>query len=375
MTQEEKRALITRNLDEVLTPEELNHLLSTNTPLKHYIGFELSGQIHIGQGLVTAMKIKDFLDAGVDCTIYLADWFSWINDKLTGDLDIIQSVGVAYFKNGFTACLQALGADPTKVHFVTSTELYKNRLDYWQSVIEISKNTTLARMMRSVSIMGRTEGEGMDFAKLIYPPMQAADIFLLQANLAHAGMDQRKAHVIARDTGLQIKTNKLTDAKGEQIKPVALHHHLLLGLTPPPKWPMAKEELQQALSEMKMSKSKPGSAIFITDEPEEIRQKLTKAFCPEKETVYNPVLDWTKHLIFPLRNGIQINRDEKFGGNVSYSSYQDLEKDFQEGALHPMDLKTAVAESLIETLAPIRDYFSNDPAKSTLDNLKKILQS
>lgn len=372
---QKKINLITRNLDEVLTEDELRHLLETDTPLQHYIGFELSGQLHIGSGLITSMKIKDFLDAGAKSIIWLADWHSWINDKLGGDMHIIQTVGVEYFKHAFRASMIAVGGNPDKLTFKTGTELYTNNLDFWASVIEVSKHTTLARMLRSVSIMGRKEGESMDFAKLIYPPMQAADIFMLGANLAHAGMDQRKAHVIARDCALQIKINALKDGRGKQVKPVALHHHLLLGLNPPEKWPLSKEELQDIQSEMKMSKSKPGSAVFITDSEDEIRQKLNKAFCPEKEIGYNPVLDWVKHLIFPLRGSLQVNRPEKFGGNTSYSSYLDLGRDFAEGALHPMDLKNAVAESLIEILSPVRDYFSNNPVKSTLEDLKKILNS
>lgn len=375
MTTEEKFDLITRNTDEVLTTEELKHLLETNTPLKHYIGFEISGQIHLGSGLATMLKIKDFMDAGADCTVFLADWHSWINDKLGGDMATIQKVAVGYFKEGMKASMRAVGGDPEKIRFLTGTELYEGHLDYWATVIEVSKNTTLARMLRSVSIMGRKEGESIDFAKLIYPPMQAADIFFQGVNLAHAGMDQRKAHVIARDCALQMAQHPIKDSSGAVVKPVAVHHHLLLGLTPPPKWPLAKEALQESLSEMKMSKSKPGSAIFITDSPDEIRDKIRKAFCSEKEIEYNPVLDWTRHIIFPLRDKLDIKRDEKFGGDMSYSSYPELEHDFAEGKLHPMDLKSAVAESLIEILEPVRTHFENEPAKSHLEELKKILSN
>lgn len=375
MTEQEKIALITRNLDEVLTQDELEHLLESNTPLRHYIGFEISGQIHLGSGLATMMKIKDFLDAGAECTVFLADWHSWINDKLGGDMATIQKVAVGYFKEGMKASMETIGGDPEKITFLTGTELYQGHLDYWATVIEVSKNTTLARMLRSVSIMGRKEGESIDFAKLIYPPMQAADIFFQGVNLAHAGMDQRKAHVIARDCALQMSQHPIKDRQGSIIKPVALHHHLLLGLTPPPKWPLSKEELQESLSKMKMSKSKPGSAIFITDSPQEIRDKMRKAFCPEKETTYNPVLDWTKHIIFPLRGTLDIKREQKFGGDLVFSSYAQLEQTFSTGELHPMDLKTAVADSLIDILGPVRSHFDKEPAKSHLEELKKILSA
>lgn len=373
MENQEKIDLITRNLDEVLTEDELRHLIETRTPLKHYIGLEISGQVHLGTGLMCMMKIKDFLDAGAHCTVFLADWHSWINDKLGGDMDVIQRVAVGYFKEALKASMHAVGGDPDRIHFITGTELYGGHLDYWATVIEVSKNTTLSRMLRSISIMGRKEGENMDFAKLIYPPMQAADIFFQGVNIAHGGMDQRKAHVIARDCAMQIKSHPLKDGNGETVKPVAVHHPLLLGLAQPPKWPVSQEELQEMLSELKMSKSKPQSAVFITDSEDEIRRKITKAFCPEKEIGYNPVLNWTKLLLFPLRGGIKITRPEKFGGDVEYKSFSDLERDFAEGALHPMDLKNAVAEGLIEILAPVREYFRDGKAKEALDDLKKIL--
>jgi tyrosyl-tRNA synthetase len=37
-------------------------------------------------------------------------------------------------------------------------------------------------------------------------------------------------------------------------------------------------------------------------------------------------------------------------------SYPDLETAYGKGEVHPMDLKKACGESLIEILAPVRDY-------------------
>ncbi len=86
--------------------------------------------------------------------------------------------------------------------------------------------------------MGRKEGETVDFAKLIYPPMQVADIFIQGLTIAHAGMDQRKAHVIMRDVALNLRVRPLLDPASGKIKPVAIHHHLILGLQKPPIWPV-----------------------------------------------------------------------------------------------------------------------------------------
>ena len=229
--------LIMRNVEETLTTADLEKLLARGEQIQHYIGFEISGKIHLGSGLMCMSKIRDFMDAGVDCSIFLADWHTWINDKLGGDRDTIRQVAVNYFKEGMKASLLCLGRDPEKLKFVLGSELYEQPNDFWATVIDVSKNTSLARMQRSITILGRKEGDAVDFAKLIYPAMQVADIFTMQVNLAQSGMDQRKAHVIARDTALHMRINPLRDSDGRQIKPVAIHHHLLLGLRKPPTWP------------------------------------------------------------------------------------------------------------------------------------------
>ncbi|NJE26090.1 tyrosine--tRNA ligase [Thermococcus sp. MV5] len=359
---EKKIDLITRKpTEEILTVNNLKHLLEIGMPLQHYIGFEISGYIHLGTGLMAGAKIADFQKAGIKTRIFLADWHSWINDKLGGDLEVIQKVALGYFKEGMKQSIKVMGGDPDKVEFVLASEILEKG-DYWRTVIDISKNVTLARMMRSITIMGRQMGEAIDFAKLIYPAMQVADIFYQGVNIAHAGMDQRKAHVIAREVAEKLKYHPL-GWDGKKVKPVAVHHHLLLGLQEPPKWPIeSDEEFKEIKTAMKMSKSKPYSAVFIHDTPEEIKQKLRKAFCPAKEVNYNPVLDWAEHIIFREEpTEFTIYRPAKFGGDVTYTTFEELKRDFAEGKLHPLDLKNAVAEYLIDLLKPVREYFEKHP--------------
>ena len=368
-----KFELIKRNTEEIITEEELKDLLKRNEGLRHYIGFEISGQVHLGTGLMCMLKIKDFVEAGVNCSVLLADWHSWINDKLGGDLEIIKKVAVGYFKEAMKASMKCVRGNTQKLKFVLGSDLYHNNDLYWATLIDVSKYTTLARMMRSVTIMGRKEGGSMDFAKLIYPPMQVADIFIQRLNLVHAGMDQRKAHVIARDVANKLSFSPLLRKDGKQIKPVAVHHHLILGLGKPPLWPVPKYKLQDVWSALKMSKSKPDTCIFIHEIPEEIKRKVVKAFCPEKEIEFNPILDWCKYIIFPIDQKLKIKRHRKFGGNINYKNFKDLEKDFAKGNLHPMDLKNSVSESLIRILKPARDHFSKGKPKKMLEELEKLL--
>lgn len=49
-----------------------------------------------------------------------------------------------------------------------------------------------------------------------------------------------------------------------------------------------------------------------------------------------------------------IERLEKWGGNVSYKNYEELEKDFKEKKVHPMDVKLALVKEINRLLDPVR---------------------
>ena len=371
----ERFDLIKRGTEEILTDEDLKQYLETGIPLNHYIGFEISGKVHLGTGIVCMSKVKDFIDAGANCTVFLADWHSWINDKLGGDLEQIQKIAVGYFKEGLKACLKAVGANPEKVKFTLGTNLYHNNDSYWETFIDVCKNTTLNRMHRSITIMGRKLGEGVDFAKLLYPAMQVADIFIQNVSLAHAGYDQRKAHVIARDVALKMKKNNLVNNAGEKIKPLCVHNHLILGLTKPSIWPIKDQaQLQELWSDMKMSKSIPNSAVFVNDTPDQIKNKVKSAFCPEGNVTINPILDWAKFVIFRNENSsILIERKPKFGGNIEFKSYDELESAFLSKSLHPLDLKIGVANKIVDILEPVRKHFEQPSIQKMKKELEELI--
>ena len=97
---------------------------------------------------------------------------------------------------------------------------------------------------------------------------------------------------------------------------------------------------------------------IAVDEPEEsVERKLMSAFCPPKIAEGNPILQIFKHTIFPSpeQSGeVTIERSEKYGGKVSYESYENLELDYVQGKLHPSDLKANAVRSLNEVLEPVR---------------------
>ncbi|MBV9101556.1 MAG: tyrosine--tRNA ligase [Candidatus Dormibacteraeota bacterium] len=372
MSTDERLALIERNTAEILGRDELRTLLDSGMPLQHYIGFEISGRAHLGTGLVSMAKVRDLTEAGVQCRVWLADWHTWINDKLGGDREVIRRIATGYFAEAMRASLLCVGGDPSTLEFVLASDLYDELPDYWACVIDVSKNTTLARMQRSISILGRQEGESVDFAKLIYPAMQAADIFAQKVHIAHAGMDQRKAHVIARDVATHLRINPLRGPGDAVIKPTALHHPLLLGLRRPPVWPVPEESARDVYAAMKMSKSDPHSAVFVHDSPDEIRDKIRRAFCPPQAVEFNPVLDWIDKIVFRIAGGpLEVARSAENGGPAAFTAYEEVADAYASGALHPMDAKAALSERLITLLEPARAHFARPEIRATLDELER----
>lgn len=360
MTTKERMHLITRNCEEIMTKADLERLLESGKTINHYIGFEISGLVHLGTGLVSMGKIADFLEAGVKCKVFLADFHTFLNNKLGGNWEDIRWASENYFKEALIASLKCFGVDSNQIEFISGKDFYEKNPQEWQNFMEIGKHITLSRNKRSISIMGKNLGDDVDMATLFYPPLQVADIATMNINLAHAGMDQRKAHVIAREAIKKIPGNYQT--------PVAVHHNLIAGLTGPESGKNDNESL-------KMSKSKPNSAVYVHDNPEEIREKIRKAYGPPKEVEFNPLLNWVKTLVFWGENEGEfvVERPEKFGGNKIYTKYDEIEKDYASGELFPLDLKNSLAEWLINKLEPARKYFENSKMAKNLAKMKELL--
>jgi tyrosyl-tRNA synthetase len=75
-------------------------------------------------------------------------------------------------------------------------------------------------------------------------------------------------------------------------------------------------------------------------------------------------------VVFPHLGKLEVTRPAKFGGDIAFESYEELAKTYSEGKLHPMDLKTATAESMVKLLEPVRDYFKRKP--ENLEKMKKL---
>jgi tyrosyl-tRNA synthetase len=341
MDVDERLAFIMREpTEEVVTSDELHTLIETKTHPKHYIGLEISGMLHIGSLVMTGFKINDFMKAGINTTVFLADWHTYINDKMGGDWDRIKKVS-QYYTEAFKFFCPG-------VNIVLGSDLYKKTQDYWENFVRFSKHMTLARTMRSLTIMGRSEAEkNLDLSQLLYPPMQSVDIKALDLDIVHAGMDQRKIHMLVREIFPKL---------GWKV-PVLVHHHLLPGLSEPLRISLDEGTGDDTRISSKMSKSKPASGILIHDDEKVIRDKIGKAFCPVGVAAGNPILELVRYVIFHEFDEFVIERPTKYGGSITYTSYKDIEHDFITKKIHPMDLKNSTATYINKIIEPIRKHF------------------
>ncbi len=333
----ERFDIVHRGTKEILVEQELRDLLARNDHPRAYIGYEPSGMFTVGQ-LVTILKVLDLARAGFDVTIFLADMHAFINDKLGGSLDRIREAG-----RNMETVVRAFGAE-RGIEFAWASQLSATE-SYLPRMLRSGKAMSLARAKRAMSIMGRKEEEAdLDAAKLFYPAMQVADIFELKVDVALGGLDQRRAHVLAREVAQHY---------GWPV-PIAIHTPLISSLKGGGRMDVATD----GVVENKMSKSDPTSAIYVTDDEATIRDRIQKAFCPQGEVAGNPIVELARDLLFPQLGSLTIERPAKHGGPLTLENVTLLEQKWTAKEIHPLDLKAAVATGIAQVMAPARRAFT-----------------
>ena len=316
-----KLELIKRNTIEIINENIILDLLKKGKKPVIYCGYETSGDIHLGH-LVSMTKLLDLQKAGFKVKVLFADWHTYLNQK--GDWDFINEQ-LKKWEKGFKA------SGLKDVEFVKGSKIERN-VDYIDDVFKLAVKNTLNRGLRSMQTVGR-DIENAKISQVIYPLMQIVDFKYLKVDGALGGMEQRKIHMLA------LESMKDIDYK----TPFVIHHELIPSLKGP--------------GQGKMSSSVKESMISIKDSEKDIKLKLSKAYCLEGEIKDNPVLSIVKLIVFPRYDNFEISRPEKFGGNVSFKNYEELEKAFKSKKIHPMDLKNACGNYLSEICGNIRKDF------------------
>jgi len=331
MTPKEKLALIKRNTQEIVTEEELLKLLKEKKKPSAYIGYAPTGKMHIGH-FVPIMKIADFLKAGFKVKFLVADMHAFLDD-MKSPWELLK-LRTDYYAEAVKGMVQAIGVKTENLEFIQGSK-YQLKEDYMLDTLHLAGEVTMNRAKRAAAEVVRFKDDPK-LGGFIYPLMEILDPIYLDVDVCFGGIDQRGIYMLGREVIPKLKGRTLTCV-----------------FTP----------LLPGLKGAKMSASDASSKIDVLDSPEDVKKKMAKAFCPAGEVKDNGVLAFTKYVVFTIlqdkKKNFIIKRPEKFGGNKEYKTYEALEKDYVSGALHPMDLKTGLAEEINTLLEPVRKRFTN----------------
>ena len=312
----DKHSLVKRNLQEIIGEKELDKKLKSKKEFSLYWGTMPTGAVSFAY-FFPMLKISDFLKAGVNVKILLADLHAAL-DGVSWDL---LEKRYKYYERAIHLIFQTIGTNMKKLEFVKGSELQLNK-NYFHDLLKLSTFTTVAKAKHSASEAVKTARDNPKLAGLIYPLMQALDEEYLKVDAQFAGLDQRKILVYAREFLPKINYKQRIELMTPMIG---------------------------GLVGKQMSSSVESSKIDLLDNEETVRKKVNRADCVTGNPD-NGIMELLKYLIMVLKEDNNekfiIERNEKYGGNIEYSSYKAVEKDFVSKKLHPLDLKNAVAKEI-----------------------------
>lgn len=316
---DERFELIKRNTQEIVKESELKDLLKEKKNPVVYWGTAVTGKPSLAY-LFPLLKLSDFSKAGFRIKVLLAD----LHGALDGTPWIVLENRYDYYKEAITQMFKVLGTDLNMVEFVKGSE-FQLKPEYSFDVLRMASLNSVGDCKRAAAEVVKM-GENPALGGLIYPIMQSLDEQYLDVDVQFGGLDQRKILMFARENLPKIGWMRRVEVMNPMIP---------------------------GLIGKKMSSSDEKSKIDLTDDEDVIRGKINKADMVEGDS-NNGIMALLKYVIMVLKEDAGekfiVKRDEKFGGNVMYGNYAEMEKDFKEKKLHPQDLKVAVAEELVRLL-------------------------
>ncbi len=323
---EERFELIKRNTEEIIEEEELKKLLSEKEQPVIYWGTAPTGRPHVGY-LFPFLKIADLLKAGFKVKILLADLHAALDNTPWNLLEHRYE----YYKEIIPLMIEAMGVDIKNLEIIRGSD-YQLKPEFAFDLLKLSSLVSIRDSRKAAAeVVKNVEGDSARLSGLIYPLMQALDEQYLEVDAQLGGSDQRKIMVLAREFLPKLGYKK----RVEIINP-----------------------LIPGLIGKKMSSSDKNSKIDILDDEETIKRKLKNAEMVAGDPD-NGVMAFLKYVIFTLKQDkgekFIVKREEKYGGDLEYSSYEELEKDYLEKKIHPLDIKNAVAEEIYLLIKPIHD--------------------
>ncbi|KAM0793255.1 hypothetical protein ACM66B_000717 [Microbotryomycetes sp. NB124-2] len=345
LSKEEKFEIITQNLQETLGADILKKVLDERE-LVCYWGTAPTGRPHLGY-FVPLTKIADFLSAGVEVKILLADVHAFL-DNLKAPIELVER-RADYYRLLISAVFKSLHLPLDQLKFVLGST-YQYTPQYNLDKYKLCSITTEHDARKAGAEVVKQVTSPV-LSGLLYPLLQALDEEYLKVDFQFGGVDQRKIFTFA-----EANLPKLGYTK---------RAHLMNKMVP-------------GLSGGKMSSSDPNSKIDFLDSPATVKSKIQKAHCAPGEVEGNGVLAFISNVIVPIGELMRkqgranerawasteqavftVKGDPKHGGQaVDFESADELEKAYASGSVHPGDLKASVVEAINSLLAPIQAEFA-----------------
>lgn len=323
---DERYNLIARNLQEIVGDEKLKTTLKERD-IRVYWGTATTGKPHIGY-FVPMTKISDFLKAGCEVTILLADLHAYL-DNMKAPWELLAK-RTEYYSNVIKATLKSIGVPIEKLKFVKGSDYQLSR-EYTLDVYRLSSLCSEHDAKKAGAEVVKQSNNPL-LSGLLYPGLQALDEEYLKCDAQFGGVDQRKIFMFAEDNLPRLGYQKRV--------------HLMNPMVP-------------GLTGGKMSSSEEDSKIDLLDTPAQVKKKIKAAFCEPGNIENNGLLSFCKHVLIPMNKTgeITIERPEKWGGNMVFKSFDELEQAFKKEEIHPGDLKGGVEKMINDLLEPIRREF------------------
>ncbi|KAG6002227.1 hypothetical protein E4U21_003318 [Claviceps maximensis] len=324
----ERLALVKENLAEVLNPEIIESILAEGRDPKIYWGTATTGRPHCGY-FVPAIKIAQFLAAGCDVTILLADVHGFL-DNLKAPIELVEQ-RVHFYRYIITAVLEAVGVSTEKLRFVQGSSYQYDR-EYTKDVYKLCSLLTTHDGQRAGAEVVK-QSDNAPISGLLYPVLQVLDEQYLDVDAQFGGVDQRKLFIAAKAWLPRIGYKQRA--------------HLLNPMVP-------------GLQGGKMSSSDQESKIDLLDAPEVVAKKIKKAIAAPRVVEDNGVLAFVEFVLLPasgLKGGkreFKVERERDGLEPLVYDNIAQMQEDYKNDTLTPQQLKAAVAKGLNELLAPIQ---------------------
>lgn len=327
MSVDERFQLVERNTQEIISEDELKKLLKGKKKPVVYWGTAPTSKPSVAY-LFPALKIADLLKAGFHVKVLLADLHAALDNT---PWNLVEH-RYDYYAKIIPLLISSIGVDIKELEIVKGSE-FQLKPEYMYDLLKLSSTVSVRDSRKAAAdVVKNVEKDSAKLAGLIYPLMQAVDEQYLEVDCQLGGTDQRKIMVLARENLPKIGYNP----RVEIMNP-----------------------LVPGLIGKKMSSSDPKSKIDFLDDEKTVADKLKGAEMVAGNS-NNGVMAFLKFIIMTIKEDKKekfvIERPEKFGGNLEYINYNEIENDFSEGKLHPLDLKNAVAKEISKILKPVQKH-------------------